>query len=119
MSLELGEEKKRKKKDRGKKKNKPPADFKLVERVLLVFLDATGRGGLGFAFLPSYGFERVRTRSGTQYSQLPSLWPRSSVSCQIQISQSLGAQLESNLVGRFHLATQSLGTCSLNHPWAS
>ena len=44
--------------------NKPPADFKPVQRVLLVFLDATGRGGLGFAFLPSCGFEWMGTKSG-------------------------------------------------------
>ena len=56
------------KKDRGKKKNKLPADFKPIQQVLLVFLDATGRGELGFAFLPSYGFESLETRSGLQYS---------------------------------------------------
>ena len=56
---------------------------------MLVFLDATGRGGLGFAFLPSYGFERMGTRSGLQYSQFPGLQPRSSVSCQAQVSHSV------------------------------
>ena len=81
----------KKKKERGTKKNKskPLADFKPVHQVLLVFLDATGRGGLVFAFLPSYGFERMGTRSGPQYSQFPSLRPRSSVSCQAQISHSV------------------------------
>ena len=54
----------RKKKGKERKKNKPPADFKPIEQVLLVFLDATGRGGLGFTFLPSYGFARMRARSG-------------------------------------------------------
>ena len=60
--------KKKKEKKRGMKKNKPPADFKPVQRVLLVFLDATGRAGLGFTFLPSYGFEWMGTKSGPQYS---------------------------------------------------
>ena len=50
----LGEEKKREKRERGsknkKKDNKPPADFKPVQRVLLVFLDATGRGGWALLF---------------------------------------------------------------------
>ena len=60
------EEKKRKKKERIQKENinKPPADFKPVHRVLLVFLDATGGVGLVFAFLPSYVFERMGTNSG-------------------------------------------------------
>ena len=77
------------KKNRERKaKNKPPADFKPTEQVLLVFLDATGRGGLSFAFLPSYGFESMGTRSELQFSQLPSLQPRSSMTCQAQISHS-------------------------------
>ena len=73
----------KKKKERGTKKNKskPLADFKPVHQVLLVFLDATGRGGLGFTFLSSHGFETMGLRSGPQYSQLPRLWPRSSMSC--------------------------------------
>ena len=71
----------RKKKEKGKKRNKPPSDFKPIKQVLLVFLDATGRGGLLFTFLPSYGFARMGARPGLQYSQLPSLQPRSSVSC--------------------------------------
>ena len=58
-----------KKKKRGSKEKKsnikPSADFKPVQRVLLVFLDATERGGLGFAFLPSYSFERMETWSGS------------------------------------------------------
>ena len=58
-----------------------PADFKPIEGVLLVFLDATERGGLGFTFLPSYGFVRMGASSGPQYSQLSSLQPRYSVSC--------------------------------------
>ena len=33
-------------KKKGMKKNKPPADFKPLQWVLLVFIDATGRGGL-------------------------------------------------------------------------
>ena len=70
------------KKKKGKEKKKPPADFNPVERVLLVFLIATGRGDLAFAFLPSYGFVRMVTRSGLQHSQLPNHHPRSSVSCQ-------------------------------------
>ena len=73
---------KKKEKERGKKKNKPPADFKPGERVLLVFLDDTGRGGLGLAFLPCYGFSRIGARPKPQYSQLPSLQPKSSMSCQ-------------------------------------
>ena len=32
------------------KNNKPPSDFKSVQRVLLVFLDATGRGGWALLF---------------------------------------------------------------------
>ena len=67
-------------------KKNPPADFKPVQHVLLVFLDATGRRGLGFAFLPSYDFERMGTRSGLQYSQFSGLWPSSSMSCQAQIN---------------------------------
>ena len=60
-----GKKKKEKKKKRGSKKKKkntkPPVDSKLVQRVLLVFLDATGRGGLGFAFLPTVltGWDQV------------------------------------------------------------
>ena len=77
-----------KKRESNWKKNKPPADLKPVHQVLLVFLDATGRGGLVFPFLPSYGFERMGTRSGSQHSQFPSLCPRSSMRCQAQISHS-------------------------------
>ena len=75
--------KKRKKRKRNKKNhnNKLPADFKPIKQVLLVFLDAAGRGGLGFAFLPSYGFGRMGAMSRLQYSQLPSPQPRSSISC--------------------------------------
>ena len=43
---------------------------------------------LGFTFLPSFGSERMGSRFGLQYSQFPSLWPRSFVSCQAQISHS-------------------------------
>ena len=50
------------KNQRGKKKIS--LLLKPVEHVLLVLLDATGRGGLGFTFLPSYGFMRMGTRSG-------------------------------------------------------
>ena len=80
----LGEEKKRKRKRKRKKERnkKPPADFKPTEGVLLVFLDTTGRGGLGFTFLHSYGFVRMGARYRPQYLQLPSLQPRSSMSCQ-------------------------------------
>ena len=74
------------KNQRGKKKIS--LLLKPVEHVLLVLLDATGRGGLGFTFLPSYGFMRMGTRSGLQYSQLPSLWPRSSMNFQAPISHS-------------------------------
>ena len=88
----LGEDKKgTKKREDPKRKNnnnKPSVDFKPVQQVLLVLLDATGRGGLGFAFLPSYGFERMGTRSEQQYLQFPSLQPRSSLSCPAQISHS-------------------------------
>ena len=70
-------EKKRKKKNLQKKK--PPDDFKPTKRVLLVFLDATGWGGLGFAFLPSYGSARMGDRSVSHCSQLPSLQPTSSM----------------------------------------
>lgn len=45
------EDPKRKKKT--KDNNKPLVDFKLFQWVLLVFLDDTGRGELGFAFLSS------------------------------------------------------------------
>ena len=69
-----------------KKRNKPLADFRPVQQFLLVFLDATGRGRLGFTFLSSFGFERMGTRSGPQYTQLPSFRPKSSVSYQAQIS---------------------------------
>ena len=73
LIVSLGGRKKGKIKERGTKKkknnnNKLPADFKPVQWVLLVFLDATGRGGLGFTFLPSYGFKRMVTKSGPQYS---------------------------------------------------
>ena len=95
LIVSLGERKKGKK-ERGKKKNKLPADFKPTERVLLVFLDATERGGLDFTFLPSYGFERMGTRSGLQYSQLPRLWPRVSVRCLAQISHSVCGARNSN-----------------------
>ena len=70
------EDPKRKKKDN----NKPFADFKPVQQVLLVFLDVTGGGGPGFTFLPSFGSERMGTRFGSHYSQFPVLRPRSSVS---------------------------------------
>ena len=42
--------------------------LKPVQRVLLVFLGATGRGALGFAFLHSFGSERMGTRFESQYS---------------------------------------------------
>ena len=51
-----------------KKNNKPLTDFKPLQQVLLVFLDATGEGGLSFPFVPSYGFQKMGTRSGSQYS---------------------------------------------------
>ena len=66
LIVSLGGRKKRTKRDKGK--NKPPVDFKPIQRVLLVFLDATGRGGLGFTFLPPYGFTKMGTRSVMQYS---------------------------------------------------
>ena len=47
----------------------------------MVFLNASGRGGMGFAFLLSYDFSRMGARSVLQYSQFPSLQPRSSMSC--------------------------------------
>ena len=76
LIVSLGGRKKRGKKERGsppeKDNNKPPANFKTVQWVMLIFLHDTGRGGLGF---PTYGFERMGTRSGSQYSQFPSLWP--------------------------------------------
>ena len=50
--------------------------------VLLVFLDATSRGGLGFAFFFSCGSVRMGARSGLQYSRLTSFQPRLSVCCQ-------------------------------------
>ena len=81
-------EKEKKREDqRRKENNKSPAVFKLVQGVFLVFLDATGRWALGFAFLPSYGFERMGTRSGLQFPGL--CWPRSSVSFQAQINHSV------------------------------
>ena len=75
--------------------NKPSADFKPVQRVLLVFLDVTGRGELRFTFLPSFGCDKMGTRSGSQYSV-----SRSSVSCQAQISHSAA-----------HRVSQSLAQC--------
>ena len=63
--LTWGKKIKEKKRERNEK-IKPPSDFKLVKRVLLVFLDVKGRGWLGFTFLPSYGDERMGTRSGLQ-----------------------------------------------------
>ena len=89
LIVSLGERKKGKKREREKKRNKPLADFRPVQQFLLVFLDATGRGRLGFTFLSSFGFERMGTRSGPQCSQLPSLWPRSPLGCQAQISHSV------------------------------
>ena len=77
LIVSLGGRKKRGKKIEERKKKKPPADFKPIQRVLLVFLDAMGRGGLDFAFVPSYGFERMGTRSEPQYSQISNLQPRS------------------------------------------
>ena len=77
------------KKERNKKENnnKPLADFKSVQQVLLVFLDATGRGGWATLFsltlvLREWGPGLSRT------IQFPGLWPRSSVSCQAQIIHS-------------------------------
>ena len=65
--------------ERGKKR--PPADFKLAKRLLLVFLNATGRRGWASLFHPSCGFVRMWARSGPQSSQLPSLQSRSSMCC--------------------------------------
>ena len=125
--LTWGKKKKRKKKERGtkKKKKKPPADFKPLQQVLLIFLDATGRRKLGFAFLPSYGFERMGTRSGSQFPGL--CRPRSFVSCQAQIRHSVSRRpVWVNLrwawswrqagSAPFCSATKSLGTRSWNLP---
>ena len=58
-----------------KDNNKPPDDFKPVQQVLLVFLDATGRGGLGFTFLPSCGFERMGSMSRSNIHSFPASSP--------------------------------------------
>ena len=104
--LTWGRKKRKKKRERGTKnkkiKNKPPADFKPVQRVLLVFLNATGREGLGFAFIPSYVFERMGTRSGPQYSQLLSLRPRFSGALFHSATQSLASN---QLLGAQHEAS--------------
>ena len=68
-----------------KRRGEPPVDFKPTKRVLVVFLDATGRGKMVFAFLPSCSFVRMGSSSGLQYSQLPSLQLRSSMHCQAPI----------------------------------
>ena len=83
---------KRKKKDN----NKPPADFKPVQQVLLVFLDATGRGGWTSLFslplvLRGWGPGLGRT------IQFPSLWPRSSMRCQAQVNHSSAYRLSQSL----------------------
>ena len=62
--VSLGGRKKKGKKREREEKNKPSGDFKPIQQVLLVFLDATGIRGLSFSFFPSYVFERIRTRSG-------------------------------------------------------
>ena len=67
----------------GRKKwgEKASCDFK-PKRILLIFLDATGRGeGAGLCFSPFLCFASMETKSGLQYSQLSSLQPRSSMSC--------------------------------------
>ena len=56
----------------------PPADFKPANRLLLVFLNSVGRGGLGFASFFSCDFVRKGARSGLQCSQVPSLQHRPS-----------------------------------------
>ena len=91
LIISLGGRKKRKNKRKEWKKIRPPHDFKPIEQVLLVFLDDTRRRELGFTLLLCYGFARIGTRCGLQYSQLTSFWPRSSVYCQAQISLSVSA----------------------------
>ena len=71
---------------KGRKTDRPPADFKPAKQVLLVLLYATGWRGLGFSFLFSDGFVRMGPWSGSHSSQLPSLQPNSSDSCQVHRS---------------------------------
>ena len=54
-----------------REEKKPPANFKLTEQVLLVFLDGKGREGLGFTFLSSYCVVRMEARSGPASSPGP------------------------------------------------
>ena len=85
----------------------------------MVFLDATGRGVLGLTFLPSFGSERMGTRSGSQYSQFPGLWSRSSVSFQAQISYPAPHSLIQSLIwsprkeGHMALPIPSFWACSV------
>ena len=84
----------------------------------MVFLDATGRGVLGLTFLPSFGSERMGTRSGSQYSQFPSLRSRSSVSCQAQISHSAsGCAVQDKFRCQVPLRHSASGHVQLNHSW--
>ena len=87
-----------KRKEKKKDNNKPPADFKPVQWVLLVFLDATGRGGWASLFsLPLV--LRVWGPGLGRTIQFPGLWPRSSVSCQAQISHSAAPSTEPETSG--------------------
>ena len=54
-------------------KKKTHVDFKLAQPILLVFLAAAGWGGIGFTFLPSYGFAEMGVRSEPHSLQLTSL----------------------------------------------
>ena len=119
LIVSLGKRKKKGgKRKRNGKKNKPSADFKPVQQVLLVFLYPTGIGGMGFTFLPSSGFERLGTRSGSQYSQFPSLRSRSSVSCQAQISHSAsGCAVQDKFRCQVPLRHSASGHVQLNHSW--
>ena len=86
------------KKDRGKKKNRPPADFKPFEWVLLVFLDATGRGRLGFTFLPSYGLRGWGPGRGCNIHSCPASSPGPLWAARFKpATQSLCAQCDSSL----------------------
>ena len=63
LILSLERREKRKNKREARKINKPPADLIPVQLFLLVFLCATGRGGLGVSFLLLYGLMWVGSRS--------------------------------------------------------
>ena len=115
--------KKKWKKERNKKENnnKPLADFKSVQQVLLVFLDSQEKGDWASIFSLPMVLRASGPGLGCNIHSLPASGPGPPWATRLQsATQSLGRQRVSISRTLFHLATQSLapGSNQLLSFWA-